>query len=88
MSQYPPIRPWATLNAIDQDHKSEILDEDERQQWFQQHPHVDLHIAKRIGNKSQRAFAERGPSMAEGLRGIAERGAARRNGTAVNKNDV
>lgn len=37
---------------------------------------------------NQRAFADRGPSMAEGLRDIAQRGAARRNGTPVNKNDV
>ncbi|KAK4864139.1 hypothetical protein LT330_010169 [Penicillium expansum] len=88
MSPYPQVRPWAILSTINRDDESGILYEDERQQWLRQHPHAAPRTAKRSGNKSQRAFADRGPSMAEGLRGIAERGAARRNGIAVNKNDV
>ncbi|KAJ5356629.1 hypothetical protein N7517_011238 [Penicillium concentricum] len=88
MSQYPPVRPWATLSAIDREDDPGILYEDEHQQWLRQHPRVAPHTAKRIGNKSLRPFADRGPSMAKNLRGIAERGAARRNGSAVNKNDV
>ncbi|KAJ5812784.1 hypothetical protein N7447_009807 [Penicillium robsamsonii] len=88
MSQYPPIRPWAALSAIDLEDEPGILYEDERQQWLRQHPHVAPRTAKKIGNKSLRPFADGGPSMAKNLRGIAERGAARRNGTAVNKNDV
>ncbi|KGO75498.1 hypothetical protein PITC_082050 [Penicillium italicum] len=88
MSQDSPVRPWAAPRAIGRDHESGILYEDERQQWLQQHPVVVPHTAKMSGNKNQRAFTDRGPSMAEGLRGIVERSAARRNGTAVNKNDV
>jgi hypothetical protein len=88
MSEPLPTRPWPTLSAIDRDHESGILYEEERQQWLRQHPHVVPQTAKRSRNKNQRAFPDRGPSMAKGLRDIAERGAARRNGTAVNKNDV
>lgn len=88
MSQYPPVRPWATLSTIDREGKRSILYEEERQQWLRQHPHVVPQTAKRSRNMNQRAFADRGPSMAQGLRDIAERGAARRNGTPVNKNDV
>ncbi|QQK40478.1 hypothetical protein Pdw03_3332 [Penicillium digitatum] len=82
MSQYPPVRPWATLSAIDRDHESGILYEDERQQWFRQHPNTVPRTEKRSRNRSQHVFTDRGPSMAKDLRGIAERGAARRNGTA------
>ncbi|KAJ5497146.1 hypothetical protein N7463_009133 [Penicillium fimorum] len=88
MSQYPPIRPWAGLSAIDREDEPGVLYEDERQQWLRQHLHVAPRTTKKIGNKSLPLFADRGPSMAENLRGIAERGAARRNGTAVSKNDV
>ncbi|OQD71250.1 hypothetical protein PENPOL_c001G08765 [Penicillium polonicum] len=88
MSQYPPVRPWATLTTIDREDKRWIYYEEERQEWLRQHPHVVPQTAKRSRNMNQRAFADRGPSMAEGLRDIAERGAARRNGTPVNKNDV
>ncbi|KAJ6184206.1 hypothetical protein N7519_005507 [Penicillium mononematosum] len=88
MSEPLPTRPWPTLSAIDRDHESGILYEEERQQWLRQHPHVVPQTAKRSRNKNQRAFPDRGPGMAKGLRDIAERGAARRNGTAVNKNDV
>ncbi|OQE32766.1 hypothetical protein PENFLA_c001G05279 [Penicillium flavigenum] len=88
MSEPLPTRPWPTLSAIDRDHESGILYEEERQQWLRQHPHVVPQTAKRSRNKNQRAFPDRGPSMTKGLRDIAERGAARRNGTAVNKNDV
>ncbi|KAF7520596.1 hypothetical protein PCG10_009086 [Penicillium crustosum] len=88
MSQYPPVRPWAILSTINREGERSILYEEERQQWLRQHPHVIPQTAKRSRNRSQRAFADRGPSMAEGLRDIAERGAARRNGTPVTKNDV
>ncbi|CAG7948123.1 unnamed protein product [Penicillium nalgiovense] len=88
MSEPLPTRPWPTLSAIDGDYESGILYEEERQQWLRQHPHVVPQTAKRSRNKNQRAFPDRGPSMAKGLRGIAERGAARRNETAMNKNDV
>ncbi|KAJ5431133.1 hypothetical protein N7445_008865 [Penicillium cf. griseofulvum] len=88
MSQYPPTRPWAAPSSIDREYESGILHEHERQQWLRENPHVVPQAAKKIGKKSLRPFADRGPSMAEGLRGIAERGAARRNGTTVNKNDV
>ncbi|KAJ5616983.1 hypothetical protein N7537_002097 [Penicillium hordei] len=88
MSHYPPVRPWATLSTIDREDEPLILYEEERQQWLRQHPHVVPQTAKRSRNKSQRAFADRGPSMAEGFRDIAERGAARRNRTPVNKKDV
>jgi hypothetical protein len=88
MSEPLPTRPWPTLSAIDRDHQSGFLYEEERQQWLRQHPHVVPQTAKRSRNKNLPAFPDRGPSMAKGLRDIAERGAARRNGTAANMNDV
>ena len=88
MSEPFPTCPWPTLSAIDRDHELEILYEEEHQQWRRQHSHVVPQTIKRIHNKNQGALPDRGPSMTKGLRDIAERGAARRNGTAVNKNDV
>ncbi|OQE44187.1 hypothetical protein PENCOP_c002G03145 [Penicillium coprophilum] len=88
MSHYPPAPPWATLGAINREHESGIPHEDERQQWLRQRLHVAPHTGKDIDKMSPRPFANRGPGMAESLRSIAERGAARRNGTAVSKNDV
>ncbi|KAJ5952597.1 uncharacterized protein N7479_011010 [Penicillium vulpinum] len=88
MSQSPPAHHWEAPSVIDRDDESVVFYEDERQQWLQQHPHVVPHTAKRGANKNQRTMADRGPSMAEGLRGIAARGTAHRNGNAVNKNDV
>lgn len=77
MSQYPPTRPWAALSAIDRDHESGLFYEDDVP-----------HTAKMTVHMSQPDFEDRGPSMAENLRVIAERSAARRNGTAMNKNDM
>ncbi|KAI2732152.1 hypothetical protein CBS147332_1291 [Penicillium roqueforti] len=77
MSQYPPTRPWAALSSIDRDHESGLFYEDDVP-----------HTAKMTVNMSQPDFEDRGPSMAENLRVIAERSAARRNGTAMNKNDM
>lgn len=88
MSQYPPVRPWATLSTIDRENEPLFLYEDKRQEWLRQHPYVRPQTAKKSRNRNLRAFADRGPSMAEGLRDIAERGAARRNGTPANKNDL
>ncbi|KAJ5178228.1 uncharacterized protein N7500_000927 [Penicillium coprophilum] len=88
MSHYPPAPPWATLGVINREPESGIPHEDEREQSLRQHPHVAPHTGEGIDKKSPRPFANRGPGMAENLRSIAERGAARRNGTAVNKNDV
>ena len=88
MSLYPPSRLWAALSGIDQDHESGILYADERQQWARQHPYVVPHNANTTVKMIQPTSADRGPSMAEGFRSIAERGAARRNGTAMNNNDM